>query len=126
MDDVFIRSGKQPEYLEWSTDASGNPVVTTAAPGSSKAIPKGSVYSTFQCVSAAAATCVIEGTNDVTSVGQAINGLFVPASTNNWVLIGTITLAGAGSDGITSQAPWRWVRARLTTATATTYVIMGT
>jgi len=90
--------------------------LTTAVPANSVAIPKESPWATFQLISAAAATCIIQGSNeDLTSVG----------TNSNWVALGTITLTGAGTDGFTTEAPWRWVRASVTVASATTSVLMG-
>ena len=93
----------------------GGPIVT-GVPSTGYAIPKTAIYTTYQLVAAAAATCVIEATDDAaTAAGTA----------SNWATLGTITLAAAGSDGFTTQAAWRWVRARITAATAPTYVLQG-
>lgn len=79
-------------------------------------IYKETVFTTFQLISEDAAVCSIEATNDVnTAQGNA----------NNTVLLGTITLAAAGSDGFTTDALWRWVRANVTAAVAPTSVLMG-
>ena len=68
-------------------------------------VPKPSTYTTYQLVADAAATVVIEATNDpATASGVA----------NNAVLLGTITLAAAGSDGFVTGSDWRWNRARIT------------
>ena len=90
---------------------------TTSAPATGNAIYKDSLHCTYVATSAAAATVVIEGSNDGT----------------NWVPItgttasSTITLAGAGSGAIVDPvaAAFRFVRARTTAATTATTVLMG-
>ena len=116
-DNVYLKSGEQPRVFSWGNNSDGTKKVTTSTTGSSDVIPQESPNATFQCISAAASTCIIEGTNEAAS-STGVN--------NNWVTIGTITQAGAGSAGIvSSNTPWRWVRARLTVATTATSVIMG-
>jgi len=90
--------------------------LTTSAPATGNAIFKASPGSTFQLIAAAAATAIIEVTNeDATAAG----------TNSNWITMGTITLAGAGTDGFMTQACWKWVRARITAASAATSVLMG-
>lgn len=90
--------------------------LTTSAPATGNAIFKASPGSAFQLISAAAATAIIEVTNeDATAAG----------TNSNWITMGTITLSGAGTDGFMTQASWRWVRARITAASAATSVWMG-
>jgi hypothetical protein len=91
-------------------------LLTTAAPANSKATYKESPYSTFQLISAAAATVVIQGSNEDLT-GQGTNA--------NWVTLGTIAIAGAGTDGFATAAPWKYVRASVTVASAATSVLMG-
>lgn len=92
----------------------GNP--STSAPATSNAVYRGNLYVSFQLISGAAATCIIEGSNeDLSAVGGA----------NNWVTINTITLAGAGSGGLTEASAWKYVRARVTAATTPTSVLFG-
>ncbi len=77
---------------------------------------KETVFTSFQLISAAAAVCIIEATNEeATAIG----------TNNNAVLLGTITLAAAGSDGFTTDAYWRWVRASVTSAAGLTTVLQG-
>jgi hypothetical protein len=87
---------------------------------SGNGVPKAAPKSTFQAVltgtGALTATVVIEGSNDGT----------------NWVAtaLGTISLSGndAVSDGFANDAPWKYVRARVTAITgtsATVTVLMG-
>ena len=95
----------------------GSPgVLTTAAPAATAATYKRSPWSTFQLTSAAAATAVVQATNDDTTAAGV---------TSNWVTLGTIALVGAGSDGFATEAPWKWVRFNVTAATATTSCLMG-
>jgi hypothetical protein len=71
----------------------------------------------YQVISGAAATVIIEGSNDninwapVTGVSAA----------------STITLAGAGNGALVDPvaAAWRYVRARTTAATTPTTCLMG-
>lgn len=78
--------------------------VSTAVTGTGNWVPKSGTYATYQLISTTgAATAVIEGTNDPTG-----------NSGNNAVLLGTITLAAAGSDGFVTGSNWRYVRARIT------------
>ena len=91
--------------------------LTTSAPNTGNAILKDSLHCTYQVISAAAATVIIEGSNDST----------------NWAPVtgasgtSTITLAGAGTGAIVepAAAAWRWVRARTTAATTATTALMG-
>ena len=39
--------------------------------------------------------------------------------------LGTVTLAAAGSDGFVCNAPWKYIRARVTTNVGTVNVIMS-
>ena len=91
-------------------------VTSVSAPATSGAAYKDSPTATYQLLSAAAATCVIEVTNeDATAAG----------TNSNWITAGTITLTAAGTDGFTTSAPWKYVRARVTVATTATSVLMG-
>ncbi len=90
--------------------------LSTTSATTGNAVFKASPGSTFQLISAAAATAIIEVTNeDATASG----------ANSNWITMGTITLAGAGTDGFMTQACWKWVRARITVASAATTVLMG-
>jgi hypothetical protein len=72
---------------------------------------KASPNTTIQVVATAAATVVIEVSNDgVNAIATAL---------------GTVTLAGAGSDGFVTNAPWKYIRARATANAGLVNVIMG-
>lgn len=116
---VYIKSGEQPRYFAFSG------VNSTTATGSSTAVYKESVYSTFQAIvtgtGAVGATVVIECSNEE-ATGQGTKA--------NWLTLGTITLTGTttATDGFTSTAPWRFVRARVSAVSGTgaiVEVIMG-
>jgi hypothetical protein len=98
-------------------DALGKPVVTTSAPATGASIYKESLHCTYQAISLAAATIIIEASND------NINWVPVTGVTAS----STITLAGAGTGGFVDPvaAAWRYVRARTTAATTATNVWMG-
>jgi|SRR5882672_10268663 len=89
--------------------------LTTSIPATGNAIPKASTYSTYQVITTATATVVIEATNE---------GLMDQGS-STWVTLGTITLAAPGSDGFATASNWRWVRARVTACTGPTNVVQG-
>ena len=86
---VYVRSGMVSDLLALST---GTPT------GDWKF--KDAPQTTVQAVASAAATIVIEVSND------GVNAVATP--------LGTITLAAAGSDGFTTSAPWKFIRARVT------------
>jgi len=111
MQNVRVKSGTVYKML---TEV-GVIVDTTGA-----AIYKDSPWSTFQATivgtGAVSGTIVIQGSNDGT----------------NWCAtpLGTITLSGTTSatDGFTSQAPWKYVRAVLSSLSgtgATAQVLLG-
>ena len=97
MSNVRIKSGEQPRYFAF-----------------------GSVLSTaFQAIVTAAgtATVLIQVSNeDATFVG----------TNSNWITMGTITLTAIlTTDGFTTIAPWRYVRASVTAVSGTVQIIMG-
>jgi hypothetical protein len=100
MENVRISSGRVVNMLT----AAG-----VTANGNGAAVYKDSPYSTFQATvtgtGAVAATVDIEATNQVDANGAP----------TNWceTSLGTITLSGTTSstDGFTTTAPWKWVRA---------------
>ena len=116
---VFVKSGEQPRYFAFSGNLS-----TTSAVASSP-IYKDSPYSSFQAIvtgtGAVTATVVIQATNEeATRLGTS----------TNWINIGTISLSGTttATDGFTTIAPWRAMRANVTGVTGTSAavsVIMG-
>lgn len=79
--------------------------------------PKSATFSSYQLISTAAATVVIEATNE-NPIPQGTAG--------NPVLLGTITNAGAGGGGFSTQADWRYVRARITSNSGIVNVLQGT
>jgi len=117
--DVKLISGEIARYFPFGT--SPNATNSTTANATSGAIFKESPFTTFQGVvtgtGAVTATIAIQVTNDPNSVGLA----GASPSASNWVALGTITLSGttSASDGFTTQAPWRFVRAVVTNLTGT-------
>lgn len=116
---VKIGAADPPRYFQFS--GANN---TTSAVASS-AFFKESAYSVFQAIltgtGAITATIVIQGSmEDLTGTG----------TNSNWVTLGTITLNGTTvvTDGFSTAAPWRWVRANVTALTGTSaklQVLMG-
>lgn len=98
---VFIKSGYVKNLLPDST--SGTPTGSW--------MYKDAPLSAIQVVSTAAATVVLEGSND------GVNAVVTA--------IGTITLAAAGSDGLVNNAPWKFIRARVTANADTINVTMS-
>lgn len=98
--------------------ATGAPAVTTSAPATGLGIYKDALSCTYQAISLAAATVIIEGSNDNINWVPAIGGVLANS---------TITLAGAGTGVVIDPYPtaFRWVRARTTAATTATNVWMG-
>ena len=96
---VFVKSGRVSDLLTTDTTATGD--------WKFKDAPKAAI----QVVATAAATVVFEVSNDGTN---AI------ATT-----LGTVTLAAAGSDGFTTDAPWKYIRARVTANSGTVTVTMS-
>ena len=91
------------------------PVGTTTTTVTGNAVYKDSPFSTFQATvtgtGAVTATVIIDCSNDGT----------------NWCStpLGTITLSGttSSSDGFTTQAPWKFVRARVTAISGTSAIV---
>jgi len=97
---VFVKSGRVVDILA--------PTVAATVTGSwmFKDAPK----SSLQVVATAAATVVFDVSND------GINALDTT--------LGTVTLAAAGSDGFTTDAPWKYIRARVTANSGTVSVLI--
>lgn len=97
---VFVRSGRVMDVVPagTATTLTGNWVFKDA--------PK----STFHVVATAAATVVFEGSND------GVN----PVAT----ALGTVTLVAAGSDGFVNDAPWKFIRARITANSGAVTILM--
>lgn len=115
---AWIKSGKVYEL----TPAAG---ITTAVPTYGTPVYKDSPYASFQAIEtgtgAVTATVIVQASNDeATYKGDA----------SNWITIATITLSGTTSttDGFTTVAPWKYVRAGVTAISgtgATVKVLMG-
>ena len=116
---VYIKSGEQPRYFAFS----GVNSVTTAVVSSP--IYKESPYSSFQAI--VTGTGTVTATVGIQVSNEEVTGQGVKA---NWITIGTITLSGTttSTDGFTTIAPWRFMRANVTAVSgtgATVEVIMG-
>jgi len=98
---VFVKSGRVTDIL----------AATTAATVTGGWVYKDAPKSAIQVVATAAATVEFQVSND------AVN----PINT----LLGTVTLAGAGSDGFTTDAPWKYIRAVVTANSGTVNVTMS-
>jgi hypothetical protein len=97
---VFVKSGRVTDLLPATSG-------TTTGSWMFKDAPK----SAIQVVATAAATVVFDVSND------GVNALTTT--------LGTVTLAAAGSDGFTTDAPWKYVRARVTANSGTVNVYMS-
>lgn len=97
---VFVKSGRVMDILPATTEA------TLTGSWYFKDAPK----STIQVVATAAATVVFDVSND------GVNAVAT--------VLGTVTLAGAGSDGFAVDAPWKYVRARVTANSGTVNAIL--
>lgn len=98
---VFVKSGRVTNLV---------PDGTTGTPTGAwlyKDAPK----SAIQVVATAAATVVFDVSN---------NGVNACATT-----LGTITLGAAGSDGFTTDAPWKFIRARVTANSGAVSILMS-
>ena len=104
---VWVKCGKVYNLL------SEAPPVTTTVTGTW--VYKDSAWAAIQCVvsgtGAVSATVVLEVSND------GVNAVATP--------LATITLSGttAASDGITTMAPWKFIRARVTAISGTGAVV---
>ena len=92
---VFVKSGRVIDILPATTSA------TVTGDWMFKDAPK----SAIQVVATAAATVIFDVSNDGTNA---------VATT-----LGTVTLAAAGSDGFVTDAPWKYIRARVTANSGT-------
>jgi len=122
MSDVFIKSGEQPRYFRFGSVN----YTTTASPTNSVPLYKESPYSSFQAI-ATASSGTVTGTVliQVSNEDDTFNGV-----KSNWITIATISLTGTttATDGFTTIAPWRYVRASVTAisgTSATIEVLMG-
>lgn len=96
---VFVKSGRVTDILLET-------VGTVTGDWMFKDAPK----SAIQVVATAAATVVFDISND---------GVNACATT-----LATVTLAGAGSDGFVTDAPWKYIRARVTANSGTVNVTL--
>jgi hypothetical protein len=119
MSDVFIKSGEQPRYFAFSG------VKSTTVTAASSPIYKESPYSSFQAI--------ISGTGSVSAtiaIQVCIEDDTANGINSNWITMSTITLSGTttATDGFTTIAPWRWVRANVSAISGTgaiVKIIMG-
>ena len=117
---VYIKSGEQPRYFSFSG------VNYTTSSATSAAVYKESPFSAFQAI-ATGTSGTVGATVDIQVSNEAATGQGTKA---NWITIGTITLSGTTpvTDGFTTIAPWRYMRANVynISGTATQVeVIMG-
>ena len=99
-ENVFIKSGYVRNIL-----ADG----TTGTPTGAWMF-KDAPNTAIQVVASAAATVVFDVSND------GINAVTTA--------LGTVTLAAAGSDGFVTNAPWKYIRARVTANAGTLNITM--
>jgi len=97
---VFVKSGRVLDILP----------ATVAATVTGSWMFKDAPKSAIQVVATAAATVVFDVSND---------GVNAVATT-----LGTVTLAAAGSDGFVTDAPWKYIRARVTANSGTVNVLL--
>jgi hypothetical protein len=98
---VFVKSGRVTDIL----------AATTAATVTGNWMYKDAPKAAIQVVTTAAATIEFEVSND------GVNAIDT--------LLGTVTLAAAGSDGFTTDAPWKYIRANVTANSGTVNVTMS-
>ncbi len=100
-ENVFVKSGRVTNLIPdgTKTTLTGNWMYKDA--------PK----SAIQVVADKSATVVFDVSND------GVNAVAT--------VLGTVTLAAAGSDGFTTDAPWKYIRARVTSNTGTVNVTMS-
>lgn len=97
---VFVKTGKTFDLL---------PITSSVGPGPWMARDASQI--TLHVISTGAAIVTFDVSND---------GVNAIANT-----IPTINLASAGSDGTTNDAPWKFIRARVTSVADTVKVIAG-
>ena len=99
-ENVFIKSGYVRNIL--SDGTTGTPTGAWMF--------KDAPNTAIQVVASAAATVVFDVSND------GINAVTTA--------LGTVTLAAAGSDGFVTNAPWKYIRARVTANAGTLNITM--
>jgi len=92
---VFVKSGRMVDILP----------ATAAATLTGEWMFKDAPKSAVQVVATSSATIVFDVSND---------GVNAVATT-----LGTVTLVAAGSDGFVTDAPWKYIRARVTANSGT-------
>ncbi|MCB0072850.1 MAG: hypothetical protein KDE20_15370 [Caldilineaceae bacterium] len=104
MGNVFVKSGHVRDILSDAT-------TTVTGAWQFKDAPKAAIQATVVGTGAVTATIVIEASND---------GTYALAT-----VIGTITLSGttSDSDGFTTDAPWKFIRARITAISGTSATV---
>ena len=101
---VFVKSGRVTNII---TDVSS----TSTGSWMFKDAPNATIQATVTGTGAVTATIVFEVSND------GVNAVATP--------LGTVTLSGttAASDGFTTNAPWKYIRARVTAISGTNALI---
>ena len=98
---VFVKSGRVTDILP----------ATASATFTVNWVYKDAPKTAIQVVATSAATVVFDVSND------AINAIETT--------LGTVTLSAAGSDGFTTDAPWKYIRARVTANSGVVNVTMS-
>lgn len=102
-ENVFVKSGRVTDLVP----SAGVSAATSTGSWMFKDAPK----SAIQVVGTAACTVVFDVSNDgVNAVATSL---------------ATVVLAAAGSDGFTTDAPWKYIRARITANSGTVNVYMS-
>ena len=99
---VFVKSGRVVDLV---------PNVGVGTTGAQPWMFKDAPKSAIQVVTTAAATIVFEVSN---------NGVNAIATT-----LATVSLAAAGSDGFTTDAPWKYIRANITSNSGIVNIYMS-
>lgn len=105
MENVFVKSGKVSNVVTGVT-------VTGTGAWVYKDAPKATIQATVTGTGAVTATVVIDCSND------GVNACATP--------LGTISLSGttSSSDGFTTDAPWKFIRARTTAISGTSATVV--
>ena len=98
---VFVKSGRVTDLL----------AATSAATATGNWMYKDAPKAAIQVVATAAATVEFDVSNDGANAVTT--------------LLGTVTLGTAGSDGFTTDSPWKYIRARVTANSGTVNVTMS-
>ena len=137
--DVRVIGGIKTRYFTYGASlpqgAPATTISTISVPGNNASNPNGmqmdNQSATLQVICPlAAATVIFEGTNeDASSQNVPVTGL---PQNNNWCPVtgtaasSTVTLAAGGTGCIIiSNTPWRWIRARVTSASQPLQCLMS-